>query len=201
MSRPVITAIMLEDLRRQGTEIRLDKESIITPAAQDWLKEHAVPVSWVDSPKEAGGLAVVMDTSVAEMRAMRTMLDQQGIVTDVIEPAPGEGGIVGATRRLCGAIAGQAASKGAIFAGDGALPVCVANKHKGIRAALGVNVPMVEEACREVGINVLVIEYPMQTTFQMKQMIDRLMNCANSVRPETLALIGALEQGDGRADR
>lgn len=201
MSRTVVTAIMLEDLRRQGVDIRLPTESLVTPAARDWLKEHAVAVVWEEAGKKADSLAAVIDTSVPEMRAMCTMLDQMGSLAEVIEPGDGRGGMISATRRLCGKIASREVSKGVVFAVDGALPACMANKHPGIRAALGVNVPMVEEACRELGINVLVMEYPSQTTYQMKQMIDRLINCSTEGRSETLRLIEAIEQGDGRADR
>ncbi|UCD27999.1 MAG: RpiB/LacA/LacB family sugar-phosphate isomerase [Planctomycetota bacterium] len=201
MSRPVVTAIMLEDMRRQGMEIRLQKGAIITPAAHDWFREHSVPVAWEDGEKRTGTLAVVMNPSLPEMRAMRTMLDRIGGLVEVIEPADGKGGMVSATRRLCEAIVRNQVCKGVVFAVDGAMPVCVANKHKGIRASLGVGVPMVEEACRELGINVLVLEYPTQTTFQMRQMIDRLINCSTQGRAETLAMIEALEKGNGNANR
>jgi ribose 5-phosphate isomerase RpiB len=192
---------MLEDFRRQGVDIRLPKDSLVTPAARDWLKEHPVPVVWEDEEQSACSLAVVMDTSLPEMRAMRTMLDQMGSLAEVIEAGDGRGGIISATRRLCGMLVRKDVAKGVVFAVDGALPVCLANKHKGIRAGLGVNVPMVEEACRELGINLLVMEYPEQTTFQMKQMIDRLINCTTPGNSETLRLIASIEQGDGRADR
>jgi hypothetical protein len=202
MARPLVTAIQLEDLRREGAEIRLRKDALITPAARDWLKEHAVPVTWVE-PESAGGkgsLAVVMDPALSEMRMVRTMLDRAGWLGDVIEPVGGRSGIVAATRRLCGRITRREVLKGVVFAPDGPVPVCVANKHVGIRAALGVNVPMVEEACRELGLNLLVIEYPTQTTYQMKQMIERLVNGPTAPKPETMAAIEVIEQGGGRAD-
>ena len=86
MNRPVVTAILLEDLRRTGAEIRLSKGSLVTPAARDWLKEHPIPVTWEEDVKSSGSLAVLMDPSLPEMRAMRTMLDRQGGLNEVIEP-------------------------------------------------------------------------------------------------------------------
>lgn len=202
MGRDVVTAIMLEDLRREGAAIRLRTDAVVTPAARDWLKEHAVPVTWTEPDQGGGGhLAVVMDPAVPEMRLMRTILDRAGAGVEVIEPEGGQSGIAAATRRLCEKIARQEATTGVVFARDGALPVCIANKHNGIRAALGVNVPTVEEACRGLGINVLVVEYPAQTTYLMKQMIERLVKGPTAVRPETTAMIEAIEQGGGRADR
>ncbi len=202
MSRPVVTAILLEDLRREGKEIRLPEGALVTPAARDWLKEHPLPVTWEKSPAGAPGkLAVVMDPSLSELRMMRAMLDRGGRLAEVIEPAGGRSGVLAATRRLCGKIARGEVAKGVVFAADGPVPVCVANKHNGVRAALGVNIPMTEEACRSLGINVLVLEYPTLTPYQMKQMIDRLLAGSASPPAETLAEIEAVEQGGGRADR
>lgn len=202
MSRPVVTAILLEDLRREGKEIRLPEGALMTPAARDWLKEHALPVTWEKAGGgEGGGLAVVMDSSLPELRMMRSMLDRGGRLIEVIEPAGGPGGVVAATQRLCGRIARREVARGVVFAADGPVPVCVANKHNGVRAALGVNIPTVEEACRSLGINVLVLEYPTLTPYQMKQMIERLLSGPGKPPQETAAAIEAIEQGAGRADR
>ncbi len=202
MSRPVVTAILLEDLRRESKEIRLPEGALVTPAARDWLKEHSLPVTWEKAAVSTGGrLAAVMDTSLPELRTMRSMLDRGGRLAEVIEPTGGRGGILAATRQLCGRIARREVAKGVVFAADGPAPVCVANKHDGVRAALGVNIPMVEEACRSLGINVLVLEYPTLTPYQMKQMIDRLLAGPASPPPETAGQIETVEQGGGRADR
>jgi len=201
MGRPVVTAILLDDLLRTGKQIALPKDALVTPAARDWFRDHPIPVTWLDGRDDGkASLAVVMEPKLAEMRALRTMLDREGGVADVIEPAPGTAGLASATRRLCGKIVRREVTKGVVFANDGAVPVCVANKHKGIRAALGINVPTVEEAIRELGINVLVIEYPDQTPYRMKQMIGRLAAGATAPQPELVAAIEAIEQGGGRAD-
>ena len=200
MSRPVVTAILLEDLRRTGQEIRLPTGALITPAARDWMKEHPVPITWEETKDGTGSLAAVMDTSLAELRSVRTMLDRRGGLADVIEPKNGRAGMAAATRRLCGQIARKEATRGVVIAQDAALPVVIANKHVGVRAALGTDIPTVEQACRELGINVLVIEYPTKTVFQMRQMIDRMMAGATSPHAEIAATIENIEQGGGRAD-
>ena len=201
MSRPVVTAILLDDLLRTGTEIVLQKNALLTPAARDWMRDHAVPISWLDTGDDGrASLALVMDPKLPEMRAIRTMLDRDGGVKEIIEPLVGPGAMAQATRRLCGMICRGEVTKGVVFAADGAVPTCIANKHNDIRAALGMNVPMVEEAARELGINVLVIEYPTQTAYQMKQMIQRLVSGPVAPRPEIAAVIGKIEQGGGRAD-
>lgn len=202
MRRPVVTARMLEDLRHSQVEFRLCKSSIVTPAARDWLREHPVPIVWVD-PADNGGmgrLALVMEPKLPEMRAARMLLDRSGLVAEVIEPPLGPGGYLSATRRLCGKISRKEVHRGIIFAPDAAMPVCVANKHRRIRAALGMNVPMVAEACRDLGINVLVIEYPHTNPYQMKQMVLRFLAGGTSAPPETAAAIEIIEQAGGETD-
>jgi len=109
-------------------------------------------------------------------------------------------GVVSATRQLCGMIRREEVAKGVVFAQDGPVPVCIANKFAGVRAALGTNAATVEEACRELGINVLVIEYPTQTPYQIKEMIARLMAAPTAARKEVAAVIADIEQGAGRAN-
>ncbi len=202
MSRPVVTAIMLQELLRSGAEIRLTKGALVTPAAKDWLKEHAVPVTWEECAKPTGGaLAAVLDASQPELRAVRSMLDRRGVLAEVIEPEAGRIGIAAATRRLCSRIARREVLKGVIFATDSAVPLLLANKYSGVRAGYGGDLPMVEEACRTLGINVLVIEYPRQSSYMMTQMIDRLLKGPTSALPEIGAAIDEIENGGGRADR
>jgi hypothetical protein len=201
MRRPVVTAITLQELLKAGAEIRLQKGALVTPAARDWLKEHSVPVTWEENGSARdGSLAVVMDASLPEMRSLRSMLDRRGGLAEVIEPVGGRSGLAAATRRLCGKIARREVLKGVVFALDAATPVLLANKHNGIRAAYGADLPMVEEACRSLGINLLVIEYPRQTAYMMAQMIDRLVKGPTCAQPEIGAAINVIESGGGRAD-
>ena len=100
-----------------------------------------------------------------------------------------------ALRQLCERVAKGEVAKGVVFVEDGAMPVCLANKHRGIRAVLGLDVPTVEDAARVLGVNVLVLEYPTLTTYQMKQMIDLLKVGASSPMAEMIAAIEAIEQG------
>ena len=192
---------MLQELLRTGAEIRLQKNALITPAAKDWLKEHAVPVFWEEVASPTGGLlAAVLDASLPELRSVRSMLDRKGVLAEVIEPERGRCGMIAATRRLCGKIARREVFKGVVFAPDAAGPVLVANKHNAVRAAYGGDLPMVEEAIRSLSINLLVIEYPRQTPYTMTQMIDRLLKGPMTIQPEIEAAIIAIEAGGGCAD-
>ena len=201
MGRPVVTARMLEELQRNGGEIRLPKDALITPAARDWFKENAVPVTWEECEKVKGTLGVVMDPNRAEMRAVRAMLERLAGPVEVIAPAAnGVGPLASAVRRLCGKINRREVAKGVVFTADPAVPLVVANKHDGIRAAQACGLMGVEEACRELGINVLVVDTQAHAIFQTRQMIERLMAGATSAPPEMAAAIEATERSGGRED-
>lgn len=201
MSRPVVTARLLDELRRSGTEIRLPKDALITPAARDWFKENAVPVTWEECTQAGCTLAVVMDPTRAEMRAVRAVLERLAGPVEVIAPAAGgTGPLASAVRRLCGKINRREVAKGVVFTAEPCVPLVVANKHDGIRAALGSGLMAVEEACRELGINVLVVDTQGHALFQTRQMIERLMTGPTSAPAEMAATIAAMERSGGRED-
>jgi ribose 5-phosphate isomerase RpiB len=201
MSRPVVTARLLDELQKSGAEIRLPKDALITPAARDWLKANAVPVTWEDCAKVKCTLAVVMDPARAEMRAVRAVLERLAGPVEVIAPAAnGTGPLASAVRRLCGKINRREVSKGVVFTADPAVPLVVANKHDGIRAAIACSLMGVEEACRELGVNVLVVDTKAHAMYLTRQMIERLMAGPTSAPPEIAAMIEATERSGGRED-
>lgn len=201
MSRPVVTALLLDELRRNGHPIRLPKNALITPAARDWFKENAVPVVWEDGEQKQSSLAVVLDPAPAEMRAVRAMIERLNGPVEIIAPAaPGLPALAAAVRRLCGKINRREVAKGAVFTADVCVPLVVANKHDGIRAALGTSLMAVEEACRELGINVLVVDTRGHAMFQTRQMLERLLAGATSAPAEMAATIEATERSGGRED-
>ena len=176
MSRPVVTALLLNELRRNGDPIRLPRNALITPAARDWFRDNAVPVEWEDGEQRKCTLAAVLDPALPEMRAIRAMLERLNGPVEIIAPAAGGlAPLAAAVRRLCGKINRREVSKGAVFAGDASVALVVANKHDGIRAALGASLTGVEEACRELGINVLVVDTHGHAMFQTRQMMERLL--------------------------
>jgi hypothetical protein len=201
MSRPVVTARLLDELRRSGAEIRLPRNALITPAARDWFKENAVPVTWEDCEQAKCTLAVVLDPARAEMRAIRATIERLAGPVEVIAPAAnGVGPLASAVRRLCGKINRREVGKGVVFTADPCVPLVVANKHDGIRAAPGNGLMAVDEACRELGVNVLVVDTKAHALFQTRQMIERLMAGPTSAPAEMAATIEATERSGGRED-
>ena len=84
MSRTVVTANLLEEQRRQGREIVVPRDALLTPAARDWIREHAHPVTWTDGRSSQGGgggetaasLGVAGDLSQPALRSLRIELER-----------------------------------------------------------------------------------------------------------------------------
>jgi len=184
MKRVVVTAQMLGEMRRLGKSIQLPKDALLTPSARDWLRENRLPIDWQDAPATGtvagvGKFQAVIDLTVPMQRSLLITMERIVGTAETIDPTDKAGGIAKAVQTLCGAIAGGKSNRGVIFADDSSLPACLANKVKGVRAAVGTSVQSVEQAVRQFAINVLVIEPSRQTVHQIRQMIERFV----TIRP------------------
>lgn len=187
MSRVVISANLLDDLRREGRDITIPRSALLTPAARDWLRAAAYPVTWIDEQAGQGRhatLGVVGDFAQPALRSLRIELDRMagGVERFESPDKSGTGGsLLPALGKLCRAVQRGKLGRGVVLVEDGAIAACVANKFHGIRACVGNGVGATHEAVRDLGINVLVIEPSKRTFHEMRQMIRRLL--AGSGRP------------------
>lgn len=201
MSRPVVTALLLDELRRAGQQIRLPKNALITPAAKDWFRDQRVTIQWVEEGEALRhSLAVVLDPAQPSMRAVMAMLEKMGSFEVIPPAATGVGPLASAVRRLCGKVHRREVTKGIVFTPDAFLPMVIANKHHGVRAILGTCLPAVQNACREMAANVLVIDTSHHAAYQTRQMIERLMAGPTAPPAEISATLEALERSGGRED-
>jgi hypothetical protein len=86
---------------------------------------------------------------------------------------------------------------GVVFCDDPALVCCVANKLPGLRAAAAATVAQAARATLTLGANLLAVEAPGRTYFELRQMVRLL--CASSACPEGPA--ATLRELDGHAHR
>jgi hypothetical protein len=63
---------------------------------------------------------------------------------------------------------------GVVFCDDPGLVCCVANKVPGLRAAAVVNVAQAARATRTLGVNLLAVEMPGRTFFEVRQILSTL---------------------------
>lgn len=86
---------------------------------------------------------------------------------------------------------------GVVFCDDPALVCCVANKLPGLRAAAVTTVAQAARATLTLGANLLAVEAPGRTYFELRQMVRLL--CAGSICPDGPA--DTLRELDGHAHR
>lgn len=101
------------------------------------------------------------------------------------------------SRALAECVARGECGGGVIFCDDPALVCCVANKLPGLRAAAVTTVAQAARATLTLGANLLAVETPGRTYFELRQMV-RLLGAGSSC-PENPA--ATLRELDGHAHR
>jgi ribose 5-phosphate isomerase RpiB len=129
----------------------------------------------------------------AALRAVR----REGIaVTDL--PAA-NGSAAGWAKAVARCVADGTCRGGVVFCDDPGLICCVANKVTGLRAVPVVTVAQAARATLTLGANLLAVEMPGRTYFEMRQII-RILCCGDGPScPEVVA--GLLREMDGHAHR
>jgi ribose 5-phosphate isomerase RpiB len=87
---------------------------------------------------------------------------------------------------------------GVVFCEDPGLVCCVANKVPGLRAVAVTTVGQAARAAQTLGANLLAVEMPGRTYFEVRQIL-RLLCTASGACPADLA--GTLRELDGHAHR
>lgn len=199
MNRSVITANALEDWRREGREIRIPRDALLTPSARDWIRHAACPIAWLDVRADGDGatLGVAGGLSLPSLRCLHTELERTAGDVRVFETEGNRRKLIRALGRMCSAIQRGELTRGLVLVEDGAVSACVANKYRGIRACMGTGVIATDAAIRELGVNVLIIEYPQRTFHEMRQMIRRLVSGPGRTDKAVSQAIATAEASEG----
>ncbi|MFA9479782.1 hypothetical protein ACERK3_15960 [Phycisphaerales bacterium AB-hyl4] len=84
-------------------------------------------------------------------------------------------GLVEVVSDLARLVAQRRVQGGLLFVRSAARPICYANRCKNLRAVVGTCAETVDEAVRELGANVLVIEYPYISPATMSDLLERML--------------------------
>jgi len=121
-----------------------------TPAPSTWLW-------WADGP------CAGVDDVVAQRRQMLTGASQGRSAASLVQ----------VVRDLAGAVRHHRVAGGILFVATAAKAMCLANRCASLRAVLGTCDEAVEQGVRELGANVLILEYPFVGSRAMAAMVDR----------------------------
>ncbi len=184
-----------DDLRRHLTsqrELQLLPRTIVTPLAADELKARGILVTW-----QAAKSAPARDTSPWGYAQERP----DAAVAAAVQALERDGTKLTAVQVPADALwtAAQTACLGVIvFCGDPGLVCCVANKLAGVRATVVATPQAAARARQNLGANLLAIETPGRTFFELRQML-RTICASRPACPEGLAK--TLTELDGHAHR
>ncbi len=148
---------LANDLARQFPQriVRINREQSASASAMS-----GAPATWL---WWADGACATVDGVVAARR------DRLRAAT----AGRSSGALVQVIRDLAGAIQRHQVAGGVLFVASAAQAMCLANRCLNIRAVLGTCDEAVEQGVRELGANVLVIEYPSVGERSMAAMVDR----------------------------
>lgn len=190
----VMSAEDLRDLNGQA-ELLLSPGTVVTPMALDQLRARGVRIvrqAEEKSPQDAGSSAwgIAQERPDALVTSAIRSLEREGLRFKSLA-APGESPSRWA-RALAECVARGDCAGGVGFAIDPGLICCVANKVKGLRAVAVCGVNQATRAVVGLAANLIVVEMPGRTLFEIKQILKRV--CGGGVcPPETVAILRELE--------
>jgi hypothetical protein len=196
--------VAAEDLRRSlngHRELVLAPRTIVTPLAAEDLKARGVKVTRqaeTRKPAAAATWAYAEERPQPMVRSAVQSLERDGIA---LRELPGcmEGAECPWTRTVAECVARGDCAGGVVFCQDVGLACCVANKVGGLRAAAVVTVAQAARATLTLGANLLVVEVPGRTYFEVRQILRILCQPQPPICPPGVAC--TLRELDGHAHR
>jgi ribose 5-phosphate isomerase RpiB len=196
-----------EDLRYSlngHRELILPARTIITPLAAEQIRTQGLrvqrlPVEKQTTPAAAWGYAQERPDSVVR-NAVRA-LEREGVSLPELT-VPDRSSPCRWARTVAESVASGGVDPcrgGVIFCDDAGLLCCVANKVAGLRAVVANTVPQAARATLALGANLVAVEMPGRTFFEVRQILRTLCASALPACPAGVACI--LEELDGHAHR
>jgi ribose 5-phosphate isomerase RpiB len=177
-AQTVVTPLAAEELRARGIEIRRQ-----APAA-----ERSIPVRWGYAQDQSYPL---VDSAIQALKRDGVAFHELNVKGDAL-PC-----------RWAQAVArcvAQGECKGAVaFCADAGLVCCVANKLAGIRAVVVATSAQAVRAAQALGANLVAVEMPGRTVFEIRQILNRLCSTGEPACPPGVAR--TLEELDSNAHR
>jgi hypothetical protein len=194
-----------DDLRRHLTsqrELQLLPRTIITPLAADELHARGIRITW--QPAKVAGNNEQCDAACwgygqerpdSSVANAVKVLERDAIKLIAIEL----GGAMCWPRAIAEVIVRGQRPGVVAFCGDPHLVCCIANKFSGVRAAAVATPQAATRARQTLGANLLAVEMPGRTLFELRQILRNICGNGPACCPEELAK--TLKELDGHAHR
>ena len=196
-----VTVRQLEDLYRgngSNGHVVLPYRARLTPLAQDWIRSKRIAVGYSDSESQkpadrAGefsgraqhaGFAAAAPPNAATLwwcdgpcgpaKAALVAFEKESALKALDVPQDARR-VADVVKSVAARVKSGQAQSAVLMVQTGAAALVFANRCPSLRAVLGTCLEAVDEGIRQVGANVLVIEYPHHTLQQMKNMLGRFV--------------------------
>jgi hypothetical protein len=196
--------LALDDLRRHlngHRAVRLAPGTVVTPLAAEHLRHDGVEVTrWepekAEAPRTAWGYA--RERPHPLITSAVQALERDGLALKELCPG-GESAACRWAKAVAECVARGECRGGVVFCGDPGLVCCVANKLPGLRAAAAATVAQAARATLTLGANLLAVEMPGRTFFEVRQILRTLCECREPACPPGVDC--TLKELEGRAHR
>jgi hypothetical protein len=184
----VVSAATLKDRLNGVQRLIVSARAVVTPSARDLLKENNVSLVRTLKSAAAAGVQLVLAglDSRFDTASLILMLDHRGIAVQPVASAEAGGAFETISRAIR-----EAGKLGVVLTNRVATAVCVANRHRGVRAATASNRGEIESIIREIGVNLLVIDTARRGTLEIERMVATFV--ASPQRDCPVALKSMLE--------
>jgi hypothetical protein len=193
-----------EDLRRNlngHRELVLEPRAVLTPLAIEELRTSGVRITRRPADTQAAlgpAWGYTQERPSPLVQSAVQALHRDGLSLREL-PSGCEGASCRWARAVAECVARGECQGGVIFCQDPGLVCCVANKVAGLRAVMAVTVGQAARATLTLGANLVAVEMPGRTFFEVRQILRNLCTCAAPACPDGVAC--TLQELDGHAHR
>jgi ribose 5-phosphate isomerase RpiB len=193
-----------EDLRQAlngHRELVLPARTIITPLAADELRRCGVRITRQAVEKQqarAASWGYAQDRPQTVVQSAVKSLERDGIPLKELQ-LPAESSACRWAAALARCVAQGDCTTGVVFCQDAGLVCCVANKLAGLRAVVVHSVAQAARAALSLGANLVAVEMPGRTFFEVRQILRTLCVPGMPSCPPGVACV--LQELDGHAHR
>jgi len=181
----VVTMAELGDELTRVRRLVVPPQALVTPAVRDELARRNVTLVYDRPARAASGAKVRLVLTVLGSRfdpvPLGNALENEPIEIETRRADC----LVAATDELARELAGPV-SLGLLVSTYPAVAVCLANRHRGVRAVWGVDAGRLAADAASVGANLLVLDPSSTSFFQLKQMAIRFVRAGPAACPQEL---------------
>jgi hypothetical protein len=194
----VVTAQALERTLNGHRRLVLPPGAVVTPLAQEHLRHHGIHVDQQETPQanKVTAWGMTQEREHPLIQSAVQSLGREGVALRHL-PALRQNAVGHWAREVAACVAAGVCCGGVVFCGDPGLFCCVSNKVPGLRAVPASSVLQAVRATVSLGANLLAVEMPGRTYFEIKQILRLLCTGHDPRCPDGVAC--TLRELDGHA--